>query len=49
MENENVRAIKQQSIHPMETPRGSQVNPVGHLYWAERLIAQPFMVNIGAI
>ena len=37
MENGNGRAIKQQSIHSLENPRGSQVNPVGHLYWTERL------------
>jgi len=49
MENGNGRAIRQQSIHYMETPRGSQVNLLGHLYWAERLIAQPVMVNIGAV
>lgn len=49
MGNGNGRATKQQSIQSMENPRGSQVNPVGHLYRTERLIVQPFMVNIAAI
>ena len=46
MENGNSRTIKQQSIHPKENLRGSQVNPVRHLYWVDRLIAQHSMVNI---